>query len=37
LVSRALPYLVGAKQPCAGFRNVVDAPAPARAAAGAQQ
>ena len=26
LVSRAAPYLVGAKQPCAGFRNIADAP-----------
>ena len=26
LVSRAAPYLVGVKQPCAGFRNIADAP-----------
>ena len=37
LVSRALPYLVGAKEPCAGFRNVADAPSAASADISAQK
>lgn len=34
LTSRSMPYFVGAKQACVGFRNIADAPAAAIAAKG---